>query len=164
MPPTDQLDSIGFIIDRQATAFRPERIAVESDRSPMSHWNLVSLSEPISPDLPCGHNLEDSGELAMLEAYQIFGQVSLDPAAPEPGAPVPRETRKNKSDRPPNWNELGDLAAGMLTKTRDLRILMHLGAAALWTDGPRPFLQCSGIASKWLTDHWSPGLPRPDEA
>jgi len=129
----------------------------------MSHWNLVSLSEPISPDLPCGQNLEDSGELAMLEAYQIFGQVSLDPAAPEPGAPVPRETRKNKSDRPPNWNELGDLAAGMLTKTRDLRILMHLGAASLWTDGPRPFVQCIAIASKWLTDYWSQVFPLIDE-
>ena len=129
----------------------------------MSHWNLVSLSEPISPELPCGRNLEDTGELALLEAYQIFGQDSLDPVGPEPGAPVPKETRKSKSDRPPNWNELGDLAAGMLTKTRDLRILMHLGAASLWTDGPRPFIECIAVASKWLGAYWPQVFPLIDE-
>ncbi len=80
-------------------------------------------------------NLEDSGDLALLEAYQIFGQDTLEAPPKEEGEPPRRETRK--SDRPPNWGELEELALGCLAKGKDLRALAHLGAAVLRTRGPR---------------------------
>lgn len=129
----------------------------------MSRWNLAVALEPISPDKPCGENLEDSGEIALLEAYQIFGQDSLDPVVPQKGDPVPKEVRKSKSDRPPNWNEIGDLAAGMLAKSKDVRILVHLAAASLWTAGPRPFVETLGVGAKWLGEYWTQVHPLVDE-
>ncbi len=129
----------------------------------MSGWNLAVALEPISPDKPCGENLEDRGEIALLEAYQIFGQDSLDPVVPQKGDPIPKEVRKSKSDRPPNWNEIGDLAAGMLAKSKDVRILVHLSAAALWTGGPRPFIDTLSVGAKWLGEYWTQVHPLVDE-
>ena len=126
-----------------------------------ARWNVAALLEPITPDEPCGQSLEDTGELAQLDAFQIFGQDTLLPPELEKGAPVPKEKAKAKSDRPPNWNELGDLAFGQLRKSKDIRILTHLSAAVLWTEGEglRSFVETLSVASKWLADYWPKVYP-----
>jgi type VI secretion system protein ImpA len=106
-------------------------------------------------------NLDDSGDLALLEAYQIFGQDTLDARQREKGEEPRRETRKN--DRPPNWGELEELTQQCLTKSKDLRALAHLGACALRTQGFTDFVDILGVASKWLDSHWAEVYPLIEE-
>ena len=119
------------------------------------------LLEPISADQPCGKNLEDTDTLSTLDAYQIFGQTSLEPPKREPGDPVPKEARK--SDRPPNWAEIRDGALSALGASKDLRVLSYLGAAVLRTDGIPAFVRTLGIASHWLAVYPTQVYPLIDE-
>jgi type VI secretion system protein ImpA len=120
-------------------------------------WSEGAL-EPISEEAPCGISLEESGDLFLLESYQIFGQDSLDPAPREASAAPKREARK--SDRPPNWRELEDLATACLAKSKDLRALAHLGACRLRTMDVPAFLETITVASRWLETYWDSVYPR----
>jgi type VI secretion system protein ImpA len=125
-----------------------------------ARWNSASLLEPISPEEPCGKSLEDTDGLNLLDSYQLFGQETLDPPKKEPGdkaEPVRRELRK--SDRPPNWQEVHDLSVEMLGWSKDLRILAHLAAAVLRTEGPQPFFQLLGVANEWVKAYWGQVYP-----
>ncbi len=126
-------------------------------------WNAAGLLEPITAEEPCGKSLEDAEDFALLDSFQIFGQTTLDAEERKKGDPVPKETRKSKSDRPPNWEEIGELSVGMLAKSKDLRVLAHLGAALLRTNGLPAFVETLSIASKWLNDYWTGVYPLVDE-
>jgi len=127
----------------------------------MTDWNGSDLLQPIAPEEPCGKNLEDTDTLASFDAYQIFGQTSLEAAPREDGEPVRREARK--SDRPPNWGELRDEALTALRSSKDLRLLAHLGAAVLRVEGIPAFVQTLTVASRWLEDYWAHVFPLVDE-
>src|SRR5262245_27680013 len=98
-------------------------------------WDSQRLIEPIVADQPCGENLDDSDGLSALDAYQIFGQTSLDPEPKDPTAPVLKSREPQPSDRPPDWQTIKELSLDALSKTRDFRPLAHLGAAVLRTNG-----------------------------
>ena len=117
-----------------------------------ARWDGRRLLEPLSADVPCGKNLEDTDILGAFDAYQLFGQTSLEP---EPG-----ETRKN---RPPDWGEIKSRALSTLETSKDLRLLAHLGAALLRTDGVPAFVETLRIAAQWLEGHWSQVYPVVDE-
>ena len=124
-------------------------------------WDGKSLLEPISADAPCGKNVEDTDVLAAFDAYQLFGQTSLEPEDKKPGDPVRKEVRK--SDRPPNWAEIRDGALSALRITKDLRVLAHLGAAILRTDGISAFAETLGVAAHWLAIYPTQVFPLADE-
>jgi type VI secretion system protein ImpA len=125
-----------------------------------ARWNSASLLEPISPEEPCGKSLEDTDALNQLDSYQIFGQSTLDPEKLAPGEkPAPARKEARKSDRPPNWGEIQDLSVDMLTGTKDLRILAHLAAAVLRTEGPQPFFQLVNVANEWVKAYWGQVYP-----
>jgi type VI secretion system protein ImpA len=115
-------------------------------------WSGERLLEPISADVPCGISLEDTDALAAFDAYQLFGQTTLEP---EPG-----QTRKN---RPPDWGEIKGRALDTLGTSKDIRLLAHLGAALLRTDGVPAFLETLRVASQWLERYWSQIYPLVDE-
>ena len=126
-------------------------------------WGERAL-EPISEEAPCGVNLEETGDLAVLESYQIFGQDSLDPPERDPDAPVVAAKREpRKSDRPPNWRELEEVAMASLGKSKDLRALAHLAASRLRTADVPAFLETITVASQWLETFWEPVYPRVDD-
>ncbi len=127
----------------------------------MTHWNGQDLLAPVTAEEPCGKNLEDTDTLASLDAYQIFGQASLEPAPKADGEPTRKEARK--SDRPPNWEEIRDEALAALRTSKDLRLLAHLGAAALRTEGIPAFVQTLSVASQWLESYWAQVYPLVDE-
>jgi type VI secretion system protein ImpA len=127
----------------------------------MTDWNGQDLLAPITDDEPCGKNLEDTDTLASFDAYQIFGQASLEPAPKVDGEPTRKEARK--SDRPPNWEEIRDEALAALRTSKDLRLLAHLGAATLRTDGIPAFVQTLSVASQWLGTYWAQVYPLVDE-
>lgn len=120
-----------------------------------------ALLQPISEDAPCGKSLEDTDTLTAFDAYQIWGQTSLEPPPKEDGAPVRKDARK--SDRPPNWAEIRDEALSALQISKDLRLLTYLGAAVLRTEGIPAFVRTLGAASHWLAVYPTQVYPVIDE-
>ena len=124
-------------------------------------WDGPALLEPISADASCGKSLEDSDVLAALDAYQIFGQTSLEPEKSADDQPKRKEPRK--SDRPPNWAEIRDEALTALQTSKDLRLLAYLGVASLRIEGIAAFSQALGIAAHWLAVFPTQVYPLVDE-
>jgi len=116
------------------------------------------LLQPITAERPCGESLEDTELLASFDAYRLFGQSKPLDALPEEG-----EKRVPKPIESPEWVEIRDKALEALAKSRDLRLLAHLGTAVLRTDGVPAFSDTLGVASQWLETQWSHVYPLVDE-
>lgn len=102
------------------------------------------LLHPISADQPCGQDLEDTPLLASFDTFRLFGQATpLDPA--------------------PEWSEIRDTASEALHKSKDLRLLAHLAAAVVRTDGLPAFAETLTIAAEWLGRYWNHVYPLVDE-
>lgn len=103
-----------------------------------------ALVAPIGETEPCGVNLEDTPLLAAFDAFRVFGQS------------VP-------ADPPPPWPVVRSEAVAALAKSKDLRLLAYLGAAALRTDGLLQFLDTLSIAARWLEERWADTFPPVEE-
>jgi type VI secretion system protein ImpA len=121
-------------------------------------WVGDELLLPITPDQPCGESLEDTPLLASFDAYRLFGQIKPLDALPDDG-----EVRIPKPPDSPEWGEIRDKATEALGKSKDLRLLAHLGTALLRTDGVPAFSATLKIASHWLDNYWSQTYPLVDE-
>ncbi len=107
-------------------------------------WVGDELVQPITHDRPCGDDLEDTQLLASFDAFRLFGQSTpLDPA--------------------PDWNVIRTRAADALCRSKDLRLLAHLGCALLRTDGLDAFTGTLEIAAAWLDDFWDDAYPQIDD-
>jgi type VI secretion system protein ImpA len=116
------------------------------------------LLQPIVPDQPCGENLEDTALLASFDTFRLFGQGRPLDAPPEPG-----EKWTPKPPDSPEWREIRQRALEALARSKDLRLLAHLGTAVLRTDGLPAFSDTLTVASRWLTDYWPQIYPLVDE-
>ena len=107
-----------------------------------------TLVTPVAQDHPCGEDLDESQPLvlASFDGYRLFGQMA------------PWE-----KDKQPDWREIRDRALETLGKSRDLRVLANLGAAALHTEGLGAFGQTLDAAKTWLDTWWDQVYPRIDE-
>ena len=123
-----------------------------------ARWQGQELLLPITPDQPCGESLEDTPLLASFDAFRLFGQAKALDAPPESG-----EKRIPKPPGSPEWGEIRDKAQEALGKSKDLRLLAHLGTALLRTDGVPAFSETLTIASHWLDTYWSQTYPLVDE-
>ena len=128
-------------------------------RNMSADWEAGGLLQPIRDDSPCGENLDDTPVLGMFDAYQLFGQTTLEPEPAIPGQPVPKNPVKN---RPPDWADIKGKALEALQKSKDLRLLAHLGTAVLRTDGLPAFARTVGVASHWLDSYWDQTYPLVD--
>jgi type VI secretion system protein ImpA len=109
-----------------------------------AEWESHELLQPIAADQPCGENLEDTPLLASFDAFRLFGQATpLDP--------------------PPEWAVIRTRALEALGKSKDLRLLAHLGTASLRTDGLAAFSHTLHVASQWLQTYWAGTYPLVDE-
>jgi type VI secretion system protein ImpA len=102
------------------------------------------LIAPISEAQPSGESLEDTALLASFDAFRVFGHS----VPPEP---------------PPDWRTIRTEAAAALTRSKDVRLLAHLGAAALRTDGLAAFLDTISVAAAWLDQSWATTFPLVEE-
>lgn len=107
-------------------------------------WESQELLQPISDEQPCGENLEDTPLLASFDAYRLFGK------------PTPL-------DPPPDWGAIRAQAIEALGKSKDIRLLAHLGTAMLRTDGLPAFAETLKVASHWLQNYWDGTYPLIDE-
>jgi type VI secretion system protein ImpA len=107
-------------------------------------WQGQDLLQPITNEQPCGQDLEDTHLLASFDAFRLFGQQSpLDPQ--------------------PEWGDIKNKALEALAQSKDVRLLTHLGAAALRTDGFAGFADTLTAAAGWLDAYWADVYPRVDE-
>jgi type VI secretion system protein ImpA len=110
----------------------------------MSGWEGKELLQPITAAQPCGESLEDTPLLASFDTFRLFGQsMPLDPV--------------------PEWGAIKSSALEALGKSKDLRLLAHLGTALLRTDGLPAFSETLMVASRWLTTYWAETYPLVDE-
>src|SRR5262245_22266321 len=110
-----------------------------------------SLLQPITPEQPCGDNLEDTELLASFDSFRLFGQARPVDAGGEDAPP------------PPDWGAIRTKSIEALQKSKDLRLLAHLGAALLRTDGLPAFTTTLIVASQWLESYWTQVYPLVDE-
>jgi type VI secretion system protein ImpA len=107
-----------------------------------------SLVEPISTESPCGVDLDESQPLtlAAFDGYRLFGQM----------APWPK-------DKQPDWREIRDRSLEVLGTSKDLRVLAHLAASGLRTEGLAPYTETIKAAASWLGTWWTEVYPRVDD-
>jgi len=124
-------------------------------------WDSEALLAPIVEGQPCGENLEYT-TLATLESPRLFGQrYSLQPQAARPDTPDPGKEREPVRV-PPDWAQIRTTALEGLGRSKDLRLLAHLGAAVLWTDGLAEFVATLKTAEAWLGQYWAEVYPLVD--
>ena len=119
-----------------------------------------ALLQPISPEQPCGQNLDDSTVLSTLDALRLFGQ-ARSPEAPPDVDDAEKELSKAKP--PLEWDRIRAEALDGLSKSKDLRLLAYLGTALLRTDGLPAFATVLTTASQWLETYWPQLYPALDE-
>jgi type VI secretion system protein ImpA len=96
----------------------------------MSVIDVESLLRPVSPDTPCGEDLEYSGLMELERVAQGSAEQELGRGGAE-------DHGKHfvVAAREPNWAEVGRVAAELAGKTRDLRVILYLTRALVRTDG-----------------------------
>jgi type VI secretion system protein ImpA len=99
------------------------------------------LCEPLSPEAPCGVDLEDTQLLASFDAFRIFGRDTL--LSPEV-----------------DWSEIRRHSLDALAQSRDLRVLVHLAAATLRLEGIASFCAVLAVADRWMAEQWDLVFPR----
>jgi len=105
---------------------------------------LEEIDRPVSAEKPCGEDLEDTQLLASFDAFRLFGQ----------SVPLPAET---------DWRDIKAKSLEAIKKSKDLRLLGHLAAAALRTDGWAGFLGSVHVAAGWVKTYWADVYPHVDE-
>ena len=88
----------------------------------MSVIDVEKLLQAVSDEAPCGDNLDQDTVFQELEiaAATDTGESMLD---------------KDADPVPPKWADVAKMAGKLLTRTKDLRVAMHLTRARLNTDG-----------------------------
>jgi type VI secretion system protein ImpA len=110
----------------------------------MSQADFETLKLPLSADHPCGKNLEDTQLLASFDSFRLFGQVTpIEPA--------------------PDWREIKTKSLTALATSKDIRLLAHLAAATLRTDGLAAFFSLLSVAAYWIEQYWTQVHPLVEE-
>ena len=108
-----------------------------------------ALLDPVSPDRPCGPDLEYDERFLALESAQAgqpergLGQLVL-PASP------------------PNWPLVRAQAGVLATQTRDLRVGVILLRAWVHTEGETGLLAGLALLCAWVERYWAELHPTPD--
>jgi type VI secretion system protein ImpA len=125
-----------------------------------ARWDGQALLQPISPEQPCGVNLDDTAVLSSLDALRLFGR---RPGLEAPLDPDGDERELSKASPPLEWDRIRADALEGLGKSKDLRLLACLGTALLRTDGLPAFASVLTMASQWLESYWPQVYPALDE-
>jgi type VI secretion system protein ImpA len=106
--------------------------------------DVEALVHSLGEGAPCGTDLEDTQQMAAIDAFRVFGQ----------STPLNADT---------DWRAINDAALDALGTSRDFRLLAHLAAAKLRLEGIQPLVDSLGVASRWLEDHFDDVFPRIDD-
>ncbi len=115
----------------------------------MSTLDLAALLKEISPAEPCGKNLEDAPEFRVLEQKAE-------------GTPERQVGNRTEEAQEPNWNEVRGLALDLLSRTRDLRVLMVLTRAMIAAEGLAGLADSLSLVAGTLEGQWETVHPQLD--
>lgn len=112
--------------------------------------NLDALLAPIGNDDPCGDNLEYHAD------FQAMEQASAGKAEQQFGETIiPAE--------PADWNRVEKLATELLSRSKDLRVMLALTQAWTHLNGLPGYAQGLELIEKALLRYWEPLWPRLEE-
>jgi type VI secretion system protein ImpA len=106
--------------------------------------DVEALVRPLGEGAPCGTDLEDTQQMAAIDAFRVFGQ----------STPLNSDT---------DWRAINDAALDALGASRDFRLLAHVAAAKLRLEGLQPLVDSLGVASRWLENYFDDVYPRIDD-
>jgi type VI secretion system protein ImpA len=106
--------------------------------------DVEALVHSLGESAPCGTDLEDTQQMAAIDAFRVFGQ----------STPLNADT---------DWRAINDAALDALGTSRDFRLLAHVAAAKLRLEGLQPLVDSLGIASRWLENYFDDVYPRIDD-
>jgi len=115
----------------------------------MVELNLQHLLNDISPESPCGENLEEDEVFLKLEVVSRFVE----------------ERQMGDSILPaeePDWKLVRSLALELLERTRDVQAAIHLTCSLLRTDGFDGLSQGLTLLNGWLEKNWDTVYPLQD--
>lgn len=112
--------------------------------------NIDEILAPISPETPCGENLEYDAD------FQAMGQASQGKAEQQFGDTIiPAE--------PADWNTVEKLATRLLGRTKDLRVMLALTHAWTRRRGLSGYADGLLLVEQALSRYWEPLYPRLEE-
>lgn len=115
----------------------------------MADLDVDAWLSPLSDEAPCGPDLEyDPAFLALEEAARGKPEQQYGDTL------IPAED--------PDWRTVDEQARALLTRTRDLRVLMPWLRARTRLQGLRGFAGTLPLAHGWLSRHWDHVHPRLD--
>lgn len=115
----------------------------------MSDINLDYLLDEVSPEYPCGKNLEEDSVFLQLEDAMRFVE----------------ERQMGDSILPaeePDWKLVHKLAMQLLEQTRDIQVAMYLTCSLLRSNGLDGFNQGLSLLNGWLDKYWDLVYPQQD--
>ncbi len=118
-------------------------------RGVMARIDADSLLQQISEDLPCGEDLEYDAAFGELERASRG-----KPEHAMGDTVVPAEDA--------DWKEVQDLAVQLLSRTKDLRVLVYLTRAQLHTEGLVGFSDGLRVLGETLEQYWDTVHPQLD--
>jgi type VI secretion system protein ImpA len=110
----------------------------------MAGMDVDALVHSLGEGAPCGTDLEDTQQMAAIDAFRVFGRAT----------PLNADT---------DWRAINDAALEALAASRDIRLLAHLAVAKLRLNGIEPFVDTLGVAARWLDDYFDDVFPRIDD-
>lgn len=115
----------------------------------MSKIDLDALLAEISPDAPCGPNLEYDPDFLALEQAVL-------------GKPEVQYGDTITAAVPPEWKLVRRLAAELSERSRDLRLVLHLLRANLFLDGIEGLVDGVALIERLLEERWDSVHPQLD--
>ncbi len=115
----------------------------------MAAIDLDALLSEISPDAPCGENLEEDADFLLLEDENRFVE----------------ERQMGDSILPaeePDWKVVRRLALDLLTRTKDVQVAMPLICALVRSDGFAGLEQGLALLNGWMENYWDEVYPVQD--
>ena len=115
----------------------------------MSVIDVEQFLSQITPDAPCGEDLEYDPQFAELEKL-----ARETPERQFGGTVIPAE--------PPNWLGVGKVALSLLGRTRDLRVAAYLAQSLLRTQGFPGFVEGLAVVEGLIERYWDSVHPKLD--
>jgi type VI secretion system protein ImpA len=111
--------------------------------------NIDSLLQPVSPDAPCGPDLEyDSAFLELDRLSESKPEQQMGTTI------VPAQE--------PDWKDVGTRATELLGKTKDLRVAIKVARALLYTEGLPGFVSALTLLRGLVEKFWDGVYPKLD--
>ncbi len=115
----------------------------------MSLLDVDQLLAPISPEEPCGENLEYDADYAAMELAGV-------------AKPDQEYGKTTIAGEEPDWKEVESRAITLLGRTKDLRVAMHLVRGAAWNEGLDGLADGMAVLSGLVEKYWDGIHPRLD--